>query len=108
VIKPLLIAALMLVAVPARAETIIIDIVDGPGGEGSEGMFWSLTYLEYPGATFEITRTFDPLLATGTFEVTVFTEVAAVPEPTTWAMLLTGFVLLGGWRWRSRHSVQKS
>jgi hypothetical protein len=34
--------------------------------------------------------------------------VAAVPEPMTWAMLLTGFALLGGWRWRSRHSVQKS
>jgi hypothetical protein len=36
------------------------------------------------------------------------TAIAGVPEPSTWAMLLTGFALLGGWRWRSRHSVQKS
>jgi hypothetical protein len=34
--------------------------------------------------------------------------VPSVPEPTTWAMLLTGFALLGGWRWQLRHSVQKN
>lgn len=113
--KLLLIAALMLVAVPARADTIvwIVDVTVNPLNL-PDGMAW-----------LDLMRTFDPadpyavqLVQTDgpgimpTFAdpypysviVTDFTYVAAVPEPTTWAMLLTGFAMLGGWSWRFRYS----
>jgi hypothetical protein len=59
------------------------------------GTTWIQFYLGQPGPLFPTTN----LIAT---------PISGVPEPTTWAMLLIGFALLGGWRWRLRHSVQKS
>ena len=88
----LIIASLIFLAVPARADTVIVSITDGPGGEGQEGMFWSLLSAEYQGDTFQVFRTDDPFLPIGSFRVN---SISVVPEPSTWAMMLLGFAGLG-------------
>jgi hypothetical protein len=108
--KLLLIAALMLVAVPARADTIaiIVDIIENPLW-GPSGM--SLYFAaEAMNPTDPYAVSFEPIgystsVFPGGWEVVSVTYVQpAVPEPSTWAMLLTGFAMLGGWSWRFRHS----
>jgi hypothetical protein len=115
----LIIAALLLAAVPARADTIavIVDIIENPLNPPIGNTAWDLA-AAYDNADPYAVQVdvvgYGPFVSPITnasaysYYVVGVTYVAAVPEPTTWAMLLTGFALLGGWRWRSRHSVQKN
>jgi hypothetical protein len=108
--KLLLIAALMLVTVPARADTIaiIVDITVNPFWEPSGMALYFAAEAMDPADPYAVS--FEPTgystsVFPGGWQVTSITYVQpAVPEPATWAMLLTGFAMLGGWRWRFRHS----
>jgi uncharacterized caspase-like protein len=108
--KLLLIVALMLVAVPARADTtvVIVDIIENPFYAPSGMALYFAAEAMDPADPYAVsfqTIGYSTSVFPGGWAVTSVTYVQpAVPEPATWAMLLTGFAMLGGWSWRFRHS----
>jgi hypothetical protein len=104
----LLIVALLLAAVPARADTIaiIVEITVNPFWEPSGMALYFAAEAMDPADPYAVS--FEPTgystsVIPGGWQVTSITYVQpAVPEPATWALLLTGFALLGGWRWQSK------
>jgi hypothetical protein len=101
-VKRLLFIVVLLLATPAWADTIIIGVFDNADITAVQ----TVVFLsQFPfGDTFDFVYLSGPLAG---FEV-LGDIPSAVPEPATWAMLLAGFAMLGGWSWRFKRSVQKS
>jgi hypothetical protein len=82
----------------ALAMGILLDVTLTSGDESSLGSLSpGVTSLDETGAAQDLTSTFNGLfdLSTSLPTITVTSDLDAVPEPSTWAMMVVGFCLLG-------------
>ena len=96
--KLLIVAALLMLTAPARADTFVIELEINPSN-APDGMKWADLYELYRGDQFDIISgpaimpTFaDPnpysYILIGEYVI----PTATVPEPATWLMMLLGFL----------------
>jgi hypothetical protein len=93
------IAAMLMLAAPARADTLIVTVLINPNLPPDEGVILHAINAQgwLPSNTVQINEISDPLFVEPGYYVLygVVDVPSAVPEPSTWAMLLIGFVGLG-------------
>jgi hypothetical protein len=104
------IAAMLMLASPAQADTItiIVDITVNPFYAPDGMALYDLAAafdLADPYSVGIYETAFDSRIAPGGYLITSVTDVPAVPEPATWAMILLGFAGLGFAFRQSRRKV---
>jgi hypothetical protein len=87
--------------------TIVANLSGMVTGNGSNVFidFPSLTSFTYDGGTFTLALNDVAISVLGTVPVTgLITAVAAVPEPSTWAMMILGFMGVGFMAYRRKNT----